>query len=115
MLNTGPNTFDWFKRKDRPPAESDRLGPYHFPAQNPVQVIEPTLPLFRRLITLLSGTPDSWQHWKDRGNITLDLLSWLWEGIVLDHESELGVADFIDEEFRMHRYYQRLMGGSEYR
>lgn len=39
-------------RKDRQPAESDKLGPYQFMPLDQVQVIEPTITLSRRLITL---------------------------------------------------------------
>ena len=41
-LRTDTETYEWFTRKDRPPAESDKLGIYQFMPVDQVQVIEPT-------------------------------------------------------------------------
>ena len=110
-LRTEVSTYDWFKRKDRPPADSDSLGPYQFPPANPLKTVDITIPLCRRLITALAGDSHIWERWQDVGSVTLDLFSYLWSGIVTGAGSETGIGDIIDEEFRIYRYHQRLIDG----
>ena len=35
----------------------------------------------------------------------------MWSGIRVGTENESGTGDLIDEEFRLYRYHQRLIGG----
>ena len=55
--------------------------------------------------------PGLWDRWGDDGNVILDLFSFLWSGISTETESELGIGNLIDEEFRMYRHHQRLIDG----
>lgn len=110
-LRTDVSAFDWFKRKDRPPAHSDSFGPYQFAPANSLRIMGITIPLCRRLITTLSGDSHIWERWQDEGTVTLDLFSYLWSGIATSAGSEMGIGGMIDEEFRMYRYHQRLIDG----
>ena len=52
-----------------------------------------------------------WERWQDVGCVNLDLFGFMWSGIRIGTEIESGIGDLIDEEFRLYRYHQRLIGG----
>ena len=67
-MRTGTQTLAWFKRKDRPAAVSDSLGPYQFILDNPLEVIEPTISM-SQLITQRSGDSNAWERCQEEGSI----------------------------------------------
>lgn len=76
-----------------------------YPTEKPLQLPMVTDSLVKVLVEEMTGTPNGWSEWEQTGNVVMDVLSWLWDGVAVDKVRETGTGDLIDAEFDMYRQH----------